>query len=980
VEKQLLEEDSRDDGSDDDIAMRQLSTSITVSEVTKAVKSLKNDKAVGVDCIPIELIKLGGETVIRLLCRLMNLFLRYECTPEDWSQGEVTPVLKKATLDRCDPQSYRPITLLTHLSKVYTSILNTRLSKWCELNGVLHEGIGGFRAERSTTDQLYSLYTLCKLNARARQHTYLCFVDFSKAYDNVWRDGLWWKMRHEFNISGKILRVIRQLYDGVQSRYVLNGQYRTAWVTMLTGLRQGCVLSPLLFNLYMNSVCKTMDGSQAGVMHKMADDCISPDSSDSQSGSYHDRRRATATQLQYVRVASLSYADDLVLIADTAEELHGMLRLLEDESSKWRMSLNVDKTRVMITDDHVRITRRRPLSVPETKSSSGADVCSGSDDSIAGDANSMTFRYRGAILTEVTFYTYLGVILQADYQWTLHKQAVITKARSALHMIASLGIRRQQCSVRAALRMWFTLVLPIIDYAVPIWGQGSWTAADGLQSEAAALILRTLPHTSTAAQRGELGWQRMRARRDKLTVAYWCRLLIVNGAAPDRYCNQLYRAERYASQQAGRDSGQDTSPIQVTSEAKAASYGWSEYVHASLIHHQLQHYWDEQDCAVGSQRLPPVQDISQQADSAGSTTGAPRRTRDFFILPLLADWKKAACKEEQHLWQAELEMMSSLSAYRVFKRRLELEAYLYDAAGKVSVSGRRAARDMARLRCGTHELAVSAGRRQRRPGQHAPLPREERVCTWCTAQLQATDVGDAAADATLATTLPEVPVEDEQHVLLHCPQYGQLRAELFEAVQRMTSVKDTSGRTVLSSGPVKLADMLGATGGAGGVLSALSIVAGGLWSRMDDMPRKDEDERFIDVSVRQACKRYVGRVMSSRRQWQRLQAPRRTAHAIRRLQGGLMRGASAQQLDIHQPQLSFAQDYTVRPAVTQRRPVALHAQQPACASPAAGQLAIARQNRGLGHQVSLVSYMMLPESHGSQVGCTCARCALSLWA
>ena len=99
----------------------------------------------------------------------------------------------------------------------------------------------------------------------------------------------------------------------------------------------------------------------------------------------------------------------------------------------------------------------------------------------------------------------------------------------------------------------------------------------------------------------------------------------------------------------------------------------------------------------------------------------------------------------------------------------------------------------------------------------------------------------------------------------------------------------------------------------------------------------------------------------------------------RRLQGGLLRGSSVQQLDIHQPQLRFAQDCTARP-VMQRRPVALHAQQPACASPAAGELAIARQNRGLGRQVSLVSYLMLPESHGSQVGCTCARCALSLWA
>jgi hypothetical protein len=178
-----------------------------------------------------------------------------------------------------------------------------------------------------------------------------------------------------------------------------------------------------------------------------------------------------------------------------------------------------------------------------------------------------------------------------------------------------------------------------------------------------------------------------------------------------------------------------------------------------------------------------------------------------------------------------------------------------------------------------------------------------------------------------------VPVEDEQHVLLHCPQYGQLRAELFEAVQRMTSVKDTSGRTVLSSGPVKLADMLGAAGGAGGVLSALSIVAGGLWSRMDDMPRKDEDERFIDESVRQACKRYVGRVMSSRRRWQRLQArrrrrpQRRTAHAIKRLQGGVMRGASAQQRDMTQTQLSFLQIDTARQAVMQRRQVAMHAKQ-----------------------------------------------------
>ena len=103
-----------------------------------------------------------------------------------------------------------------------------------------------------------------------------------------------------------------------------------------------------------------------------------------------------------------------------------------------------------------------------------------------------------------TPHTYLGIVLQADYQWTQHKAAVAAKARAALHMLAGLGIRAQNCSVRAALRMWFTLVVPIMDYGVALWGQGEWPAADQLQADAAAVILQTLPGTSAAALRGEL--------------------------------------------------------------------------------------------------------------------------------------------------------------------------------------------------------------------------------------------------------------------------------------------------------------------------------------------------------------------------------------------------------------------------------------------------------------------------------------------
>ena len=499
------------------------------------------------------------------------------------------------------------------------------------------------------------------------------------------------------------------------------------------------------------------------------------------------------------------------------------------------------------------------------------------------------FQYRGATLASVESFTYLGIVLQSDYQWTLHKTAVIAKARAALHMLAGLGIRARTCSVRAALRMWTTLVLPILDHGAVVWGQGEWAAADQLQAEAAAVILHTLPGTSTAALRGELGWHRLRARRDRLAVKYWSALLVANGASPGRYLTQVYRAELYDIHEREGDgsSSQDDSCLAVRSEPKAACQPWSEYVRASLVHHSMQHYWDEQHCvasrhysvsssvAAASMAL----DASRPDGAAAAAVSAVRRTRNYFALPLMTDWGRAAIAEQQTLWRSEIAALPTLDTYRLFKRRLELESYLQDGHGIMSISSRRAATDMARLRCGVHELAISTERRQRRPGQAARLPRELRACAWCEEQSAA-----AAAQSQAQTGVPPhagldmpgpvpaaagaAPVEDEQHVLLHCPQYAQLRAELFADVLDMSSEGDEVGRHVLTTGPVRLAEMLSASGGPGGAASALAIVAGGVWSRLDEKPKQRPDAWRLDADIRQRCKLYIGRLMHCRRGWQ----------------------------------------------------------------------------------------------------------------
>ena len=306
----------------------------------------------------------------------------------------------------------------------------------------------------------------------------------------------------------------------------------------------------------------------------------------------------------------------------------------------------------------------------------------------------------------------------------------------------------------------------------------------------------------------------------------------------------------------------------------------------------VQRYWDEQDCVTGGGHYTVDGDMAatsvivsvEARRDTGAATTLARRTRNYFTLPLLADWRRASDAEQEQLWREEMAELPSLDTYRVVKRRLEMESYLHDASRMASVNGRRAAKEFARLRCGVHELAISAERWQRRVGRVERLPRELRVCAWCAEEQRAamppaaqSEAGLAASDVLPAVPAAAAPVEDEQHVLLHCPQYAQLRAELFADVLAMSSERGDDGRCVLPSGPVRLAEMLGAAGGPGGTASALAIVAGGVWSRLEEKPERTAQAWRIDAAVRQRCKLFVGCLMHCRRRWQRAHQRGRSA-------------------------------------------------------------------------------------------------------
>ena len=156
------------------------------------------------------------------------------------------PIHKKG--DKSDPYNYRGISLLSVVSKVYEAVLYKRVDDWCEgrrrraeMDATLCEEQGGFRRGRGCVDQIFVLSRI--IENRNNRETFCCFIDLKKAYDRVWRDGLW-KALFEEGIRGKMWRVLKSLYKSTLSKILL-GQDETEYFEIEAGVRQGCVLSPL---------------------------------------------------------------------------------------------------------------------------------------------------------------------------------------------------------------------------------------------------------------------------------------------------------------------------------------------------------------------------------------------------------------------------------------------------------------------------------------------------------------------------------------------------------------------------------------------------------------------------------------------------------------------------------------------------------------------------------------------------------------
>ena len=167
--------------------------------------------------------------------------------PREWKDATIKVLHKKKDWTECS--SYRGLSLVAHAGKGLLKIVANRLGNFCKEVGILPEEQCGFRPQRSTTDMMFVVRRLQKLGRTSNTSLEICFIDLAKTYDSVDRV-LLWEVLARFGVPPRMIKVIRMFHDGMRTRVRWDDGDFSAWFNVCQGLRQGFVLSPLMFNIY----------------------------------------------------------------------------------------------------------------------------------------------------------------------------------------------------------------------------------------------------------------------------------------------------------------------------------------------------------------------------------------------------------------------------------------------------------------------------------------------------------------------------------------------------------------------------------------------------------------------------------------------------------------------------------------------------------------------------------------------------------
>ena len=246
---------------------------------------------------------------------LFQLCLDTGKIPSDWYKAIIKPLTKSKENDPRIPLNYRGISLLSCCLKLFTALIDKRLTQFLDSNEEISDEQNGFRKDRSCTDHVFTLHSIISQRLDQKLSTFATFIDFSKAFDGIDRDLLMYKLIH-CGVDGNMYFLLKSLYAQTQACVSVNG-INTEWFRTKTGVLQGDSLSPTLFSIFINDL--TVGLKDLGVGIKIGN----------------------------TQIPILLYADDVVILANDQREMQTMLNFINRWCEKWKMSVNMTKTKLM---------------------------------------------------------------------------------------------------------------------------------------------------------------------------------------------------------------------------------------------------------------------------------------------------------------------------------------------------------------------------------------------------------------------------------------------------------------------------------------------------------------------------------------------------------------------------------------------------------------------------------------------------------
>ena len=240
------------------MVVRSSNIKTTYPEVREAMRKMKTGKATGPDGLFIELIEALEEYGIEKVTTLLNEIYDTGQIPVDMSRSIFIALPKKPGATYCE--LHRTISLMSHVTKMLLRIIMMRVRN--KINPEIAEEQCGFVVGKGTTNAIFILRTLIERALEIQKDVYLCFIDYTKAFDRVRHDEII-KELTKSKIDGKDLRIIKNMYWEQTAAMRVEGEI-SAFQKIKRGVRQGCVLSPDLYSLYSEIIMRYSEG-QPGI-------------------------------------------------------------------------------------------------------------------------------------------------------------------------------------------------------------------------------------------------------------------------------------------------------------------------------------------------------------------------------------------------------------------------------------------------------------------------------------------------------------------------------------------------------------------------------------------------------------------------------------------------------------------------------------------------------------------------------------------